>query len=77
MSLEHAPNRHAIPARHKVAYRIPEWCEATGLSRSFIYDAIKAGMLRITKVGRTSLIMAEDGLDWLERHRERMSERER
>lgn len=40
----------------KLAYRIPEAVAATGISRTGIYELIKAGRLRVRKVGTRTLI---------------------
>ena len=49
----------------KLAYTIPQAKEATGLSRSLIYEAIKLGELQSAKVRRRRLILHEDLLAWL------------
>ncbi|MFI8871354.1 MULTISPECIES: helix-turn-helix domain-containing protein [unclassified Streptomyces] len=41
-----------------VLYRIPEAVQALGLSRSVVYDLIRAGRLRTVKEGRTRLVPA-------------------
>ena len=44
----------------KLAYRIPEAVEATGLSRATLYRLADAGKLKLTKVcGRTLIRRAE------------------
>jgi excisionase family DNA binding protein len=40
----------------KLAYSIEEVAEATGLSRSLIYDEMNAGRLGYIKVGRRRII---------------------
>jgi excisionase family DNA binding protein len=40
----------------KLAYSIDEVAEATGLSRSLIYDEMNAGHLQSVKVGRRRII---------------------
>jgi excisionase family DNA binding protein len=40
----------------KLAYRIPEAVAAIGISRTGIYELIKAGRLRVRKVGTRTLI---------------------
>lgn len=44
----------AIPARH--LYRIPEAMRLLSMSRSTIYEQIRAGRLRTVSQGRTRLI---------------------
>jgi hypothetical protein len=42
------------------AYRIPEVCELSGLGRTSIYSAIKAGHLVARKFGRATIVLAQD-----------------
>lgn len=44
----------------KLAYRIPEVVEATGLSRSVLYEDMAAGRLAFVKRGRSRLVLADD-----------------
>ncbi len=48
-----------------LAYSIPQLAEATGLSRSLIYEHIRAGRLRIAKAGRRTIVTAEAAHEWL------------
>ncbi|HKF93883.1 MAG TPA: DNA-binding protein [Gammaproteobacteria bacterium] len=48
-----------------LAYSIPQLVEATGLGRSLIYEHIRAGRLRITKVNRRTIVTAEAAHEWL------------
>ena len=57
MSIEHSPG--------KLAYGINDAMEATGLGRSFIYEAIKSGDLKTFKAGTRTLITAENLRAWL------------
>ena len=50
----------------KVLYRIPEVVQATGYSRSFIYEAIAAGTLKVKRKGRTIRVSTEDMNAWIE-----------
>lgn len=45
---------------NKLAYTIPEAVQASGISRASLYEHIKAKVLPIVKVGRRTLIRAED-----------------
>lgn len=49
----------------KIAYSIVDVTDLTGLGRSFIYEAIKAGNLSIRKAGRRTLIFEADLNAWL------------
>ena len=46
-------------------YRVIEFCQAFGISRSQAYIEIAEGRLKIRKVGRRTLIAAEDAEEWL------------
>jgi hypothetical protein len=48
-------------AETKLAFSIPEFCEASGLCRSNVYVAIREGRLIARKHGRRTIIAAEDG----------------
>ena len=54
----------------KLLLKIPEACQATGYSKSFLYEQIAAGALRAIRVGRTIRISADDLRDWIARQRE-------
>jgi hypothetical protein len=49
-----------------LAYDIPGAVEASGQSRSGIYEAIKAGKLIARKRGFRTVILADDLRRWLE-----------
>ena len=49
----------------KILYRVPEVVKATGYSRSFIYEAIAAGTLRVVRKGRTVRVGADDLKAWI------------
>jgi len=48
-----------------LSYTIAESVNATGVSRSSIYRALKAGELQARKRGRRTLIMADELRRWL------------
>ena len=50
----------------KLLLRIPEVVEATGFSRSFIYEQIASGGLKVMRVGRTIRVRADDLKAWIE-----------
>jgi len=49
-----------------LAYNIPGAVEASGQSRTGIYDAIKSGALIARKRGARTVILADDLRRWLE-----------
>jgi len=49
----------------RLAYRVPEFAAATGLSRAYIYQLVKAGELPSRTVGRAVLIPAAAAEEWL------------
>jgi excisionase family DNA binding protein len=49
----------------KRAFSIAEFCDRYGIRRTKTYEEIKAGRLRIVKVGRRSLIKEADAESWL------------
>jgi excisionase family DNA binding protein len=49
----------------KILLKVPEVCKVTGYSRSFIYQAIRDGSLRVTRKGRTVRIRSEDLQTWI------------
>jgi excisionase family DNA binding protein len=48
-----------IPTQEKITLRINETVAVSGLSRSTIYELLKAGKLRAVKVGGRRLILRE------------------
>ena len=50
----------------KLAYTVSEFQKATGLGRTRVYEEIKAGRLRLTKVGKRSIITTDDAHAWLQ-----------
>ena len=49
----------------KLLLRIPEVAEATGYSRAFIYERIKAGELPVIRSGRTVRVATDDLKKWV------------
>lgn len=47
------------------AYDIKTFCKAFSVSRTFVYEEMKAGRLQRRKVGRRTLIARDDALAWL------------
>jgi excisionase family DNA binding protein len=50
---------------NRLAYTIREACEVSGISKSSIYNSIRAGTLRPRKYGKRTLILADDLRAWL------------
>jgi excisionase family DNA binding protein len=50
----------------RVAYSISELAGMLGLGRSTLYEEIRAGRLRLTKLRGRSIILAEDLAEYLE-----------
>lgn len=48
-----------------VAHTIVEAAKASRVGRTSIYEVIRRGELRAVKVGRRTLILAEDLMEWL------------
>ncbi len=49
-----------ISTQEKLAFRVNEAVAVSGLSRSTLYELLKAGKLRAVKVGGRRLILRED-----------------
>jgi excisionase family DNA binding protein len=49
----------------KIGYSIEEAVLASSVGRSLIYEEIRAGNLRATKIGRRTVILADDLRAWL------------
>ena len=50
----------------KLLYTIPEVVQATGYSRSFLYERLAAGELKAIRSGRTVRVGASDLAEWIE-----------
>lgn len=53
----------------KLLYRVPEACEATGLSRTTLYALLAAGELKAIHVNSAVRIPADELAAWVERKR--------
>jgi excisionase family DNA binding protein len=49
----------------KMAYSIDEFAELSNICRDKLYAAIRAGTLRVRRSGRRTLVLREDGRDFL------------
>ena len=52
-------------AIEKLAYSITELVRISGVGRSFIYEEISAGRLKVKKAGRRTLILHAEATKWL------------
>jgi excisionase family DNA binding protein len=53
-------------AVEKLAYSIAELAKVAGVGRSFLYEEIKGGRLKLKKAGRRSLVLIADAQAWLD-----------
>jgi hypothetical protein len=60
-----------VSVRVKPVYTVSEFCRDFGLCRSVAYEEIKAGRLRIFKVGASTRIAGEDAMAWRDSKRGR------
>ena len=56
--------RQGGPEPQRRGYRIPDFCAIYAVSRSQTYVEIAAGRLRVRKVGRCTIIAADDAEAW-------------
>jgi excisionase family DNA binding protein len=49
-----------LPPPEKLAYRVGDFCAASGISRSTFYDLVADGKLRPVKCGGRTLVPAEE-----------------
>jgi excisionase family DNA binding protein len=52
-----------------LAHTIPQAVERSRCGRSLLYEAIRLGDLAVVKLGRKTLILEKDLIEWLQRHR--------
>jgi excisionase family DNA binding protein len=50
----------------RLAYSVTESCVAAGIGRTNLYDLITRGEIRAKKIGRRTVILADDLRQWLE-----------
>jgi excisionase family DNA binding protein len=51
--------------QNQIALKISEVCAASRIGRTRVYDAIKRGELRARKHGKSTLILHDDMIEWL------------
>ena len=56
--------------QEQLLYRVVDACRVTGYSRSFLYEQITAGKLKVVRIGRTVRIAADELRAWIERANE-------
>jgi len=64
------PQKGTVNMQTKAGFSILEACEHYGVSRTRLYQEISEGRLRLTKVGRRSIIATVDGDAWFNALRE-------
>jgi len=76
LSTTASQNRHerraaakAVSLPEKLNFTIKEACHVSGISRSKLYEDIKAGRLSVFKVGRRTLVAADDLASWIASYR--------
>lgn len=65
------PKSTNAPAPAPLAYTIEDLAAVTGIGRSKLYAEVRAGNLRVTKVGSRTIILTEDAHAWLRARRDR------
>jgi excisionase family DNA binding protein len=50
----------------KRAFSVAEFCERYGIGRTSAYEEIRAGRLRIVKVGKRTLVPEDSAEKWLQ-----------
>jgi predicted DNA-binding transcriptional regulator AlpA len=62
----HVGDRNMNALTHRGAFGVSEFCEWSGISRSKLYEEVKAGRIPMRKIGGKSVITMPDALRWLE-----------
>jgi hypothetical protein len=55
----------AVPFDGMLAFGIEDFCRASSLGRSFVYEQIASGALRTIKIGKRRLILADAARSFL------------
>lgn len=58
--------KHTPPNVQKLAYSLSDLTDLLGLGRSTLYNEVKAGRLRLSKIGARSIVLAQDLAEYLE-----------
>lgn len=48
----------------KLAFSLEEFAKAHSLSRSTVYKELNSGRLKVSKVGRRTIVTAEQAAEW-------------
>ena len=67
MTEHHGVVPSATPTTTKLAYRIEEAVDATGLARSAIFERIRRGELKSFRAGKRRLVLADSLRDLVHR----------
>ncbi len=59
-------NTPESPALDRRAFSIPEACKVTGIGRTLLYREMQEGRLKVTKIGRRTVIRKADLDAWLQ-----------
>src|SRR5690349_20612926 len=59
------PPKDTSATANRLAHSIADAAKITGVGRSFLYEEINAGRLKVRKAGRRSLIFESDLRQWL------------
>lgn len=54
------------PLDTALAWSVDQFADIAGLGRSFVYEELRAGRLKGRKAGRRTLILAEEGQEFLQ-----------
>jgi excisionase family DNA binding protein len=63
----HQDRKAAKPLPARLGYSIEEFAELTGVGRSSVYKALRSGCLTARKIGKRTIIAAEDVEKWFAR----------
>ena len=66
MSLEHAPERELLRTGGKIALSVREFCSATGLCKTKVYQMLAVGELVAKRADGRTLIPVTNALKWFD-----------
>ena len=53
----------------RLAISVTEFCQTFSIGRSTFYQEVKAGRLKVRKVGMRTLVASAEAQDWWDAHR--------